>query len=304
MKKIFLGLFSLTLLGLLVTPIRDYFKRSPIEELPSKNSLIPKTASKKVQSVQRIVLNKIIPKPHLEKKNIRLIEEALMDYQVNPKDFMKSSQLSKDEAKKFISKTYSNLKECLSEGCGQLPDEETGFYDSANTVAVSTMIRVLEIAEANFEELESNEWLDQSELLDLMDSPSSKLRKLALSSLFKHYPEKSFENTINKLEGLSGYKAGDAVEELIPYLNNENKGSFVEMTKEIISEGDPFTITEVLSKSEEAILDPSQIEDIGSQLCVFKRSKKTEVAFNSMNYSMGNLAKNSGARFNLKEYCR
>jgi hypothetical protein len=130
------------------------------------------------------------------------------------------------------------------------------------------------------------------------------LRKLALKNLFKHYPEKSFENTIDKLEGLSGYKAGDAVEELIPYLNNGNKNSFVEMTKEIIKEGDPFTITEVLSKSEKASLNQTHIEDIGSQLCVFKRSKKTEVAFNSMNYSMGNLAKNSGARFNLKEFCR
>lgn len=300
MKKIFLGLFSLTLLGLILGPLKNLFK----EEAPVVRPTLPKEITEKTKSVQKKILEKVLPKLEKSKSSVELIEESLMDYHVNPKDFIATSKLTKEEAKDYIKNTYTNLKGCFDTGCGQEPDEETGFYDPANTVAVSTMIRIFEIADANFEDLSSSEWLGQDELLGYLDHPSSKLRKLALKNLFKRYPEKSFQKTMQKLGSLSGYQAGDAVKELVPYLDQNNSDSFVELTKEIIKEGEPFTITEILTNSEKATLSEAQIEDIGSQLCVFNRSKKTEIAFNSMNHSLGNLAKNSGTRFDLKAYCR
>lgn len=300
MKKIFLGLFFLTLLGIIISPLRGLFKEeatqiSKVE--PSVKEILPESATKKVEDVQEKVLKKIFKEKASQKE-----AQFLLDSETTSDFYLEKAGIVPAKAKEFLRDGFSELKSCLHEGCGQGPDDD-GFYDPANTVAVSVMIRILEVADINSEELSTKEWLEKDDLLDLLKSPNQKLRRLALKNLFKNYPSQSVSETLSSMQELEGYEAGDAIEGLIPYLTPENRESFVGTIKDIIKKGEVFTITEVLEKSEKAELESSHIEDISKELCHYK-TPEGETAFKAMNFSINTMASNNGFQFQLDKFCR
>lgn len=267
----------------------------------SENQILPDSIPKIVDKKTDDILSKVIDK---NTQNTTAYK-AFVDSGFKAPFYLREAKIGAQEGREFLEKTFDSLKDCFKEGCGQGPDEE-GFYDPANTVAMISMKRLLEVALLDPEVLETGEWLSKDDLLGLLDAENSQVRKLALQNLMGLHKNEAgvFNEVLKQSEGLSGYNAADTIEELLPYVGPENKAQMVDTLTQIAKEKDGFTVTEVLERAEKLEVDESQIKEIGSELCRFSKRKTEKGNFKAMNYTMKIMAKNSGVNFSLESYCR
>lgn len=300
MKKV--ALFIL----LIVTGLGIYFVLKPAQEPPSsldpsQANLLPDAIPHMVDQKTNDVLEKVVPSSLKKSKAY----EAFVDVNFKAPFYLREAELTAEEGREFVEKTFDSLKECYKEGCGQGPDEE-GFYDPANTVAMVSMKRILEVALLDPTVLETQEWLEKEDLYELLDAANSQVRKLALQNLMSLHKNEPgvFGEVLKRSENLKGYSAADTIEQLIAYVGDQNKAEMVDTLAQIAKVQDGFTVTEVLERAEKMQVKPEDLETIGSELCRFSKTKADQRNFKAMNYTIGNMAKKSGTSFNLATYCR
>jgi hypothetical protein len=274
---------------------------SQLPENLSEDQILPSGIPEIVNKETDGVLSKVVPKDMQETKAYK----AFVDSGFKAPFYLREAKLGAEEGREFLEKTFESLKNCYKEGCGQGPDEE-GFYDPANTVAMVSMKRILEVALLDPQVLETNEWLQKDDLIDLLNAENSQVRKLALQNLMSlHKGEPGvFNEVLKQSENLKGYNAADTIEELLPYVNSDNQAQMVDSLAQIAKEKDGFTVTEVLERAENLRVTKPQIEEIGSELCRFSKVKTESGNFKAMNYTLEVMAKKSKINFSLKSYCR
>ncbi len=264
------------------------------------SSLLPQEIENKVVGTQEQVLSKVLKKAQLNSPAYKVFTNP----STTASFYLKDAGLSAKEGKEFLKEAFDSLKECAADGCGQVPDEDTGFYDAANTVAMISVKRILEAALLEPENLEAKEWLTQDDLIDLLNAPNSDVRKLSLKNLMKLHPsESTMEKVLDHGNKLSGYEAGDFVEGLIPYANEQNTDSLVDGIVEMMDSDDKLTAIDVLQRAEKLKVNSSQIERMAKTPCSIKGMKNQEANFKAMNYSLKVMAQNSNIEFDLKNYC-
>ena len=263
-------------------------------------SLLPNELPELVNDHAHQVLSKVIKKDLQKTKAYK----AFINPSLKTPFYLRDAKLGAEEGREFLYSTFTTLKDCFKEGCGQEPDKD-GFYDASNTVAMISMKRVLEIALLDPEFLETKDWLAKDDLLGLLDAPNSKVRSLALKNLMSLYNKEPaiFNEVLRASEELSGYEASSAIEGLLPYVTKENKRSFLDALNAIAKEKDGFTVTEVLEKAESIKVEENEIKELGSELCRFSGVKTQSQNFKAMNYTLKNMATNSGINFSLKNHC-
>lgn len=264
------------------------------------SKILPDDISNQVNDQADLVLSKVIKKESQETKAYK----AFIDPSLKTPFYLRDAKLSAEEGREFLNETFTALKDCFKEGCGQEADKD-GFFDPENTVAMISMKRVLEIALLDPEFLETKEWLEKDDLLGLLDAPNGQVRSLALKNLMSLHKKDPaiFNEILRASEELKGYEAGSTIEGLMPFVNSDNRASFIDALNMIAKEKDGFTVTEVLEKAESLKVNEREVKEIGSELCRFKKEKTQAANFKAMNYTINNMAVNSGLNFSLKDYC-
>lgn len=261
-------------------------------------SQIPQDVTEKVANKKEEVLSQVI-RPENQKSKAFKNFKAL-DF--NADFYLQDPEVTAAQGRKFLEETYQDLKKCYRQGCGQEPDGD-GFYDPALTVAMTSMKRILEVALLEPEKLEASEWLTTDELKEMLDVENEDIRKLALKNLLtlhKNDPQ-VFNEILRETDGLEGEKAADLMEELMKHVDDSNKAAFLQSLEMIAKEKDAYTANQVLQKTEGLKVSKEQIKALGQELCRFKNDTFN---FNGLDYSLKNMAANSGHQFTLKSYCR
>ncbi len=225
-----------------------------------------------------------------------------VDTKVTTDQFLKSARVG--QAKEFVKESFKSLKDCYREGCGQVADEEDGFYDPALTVAQQSLKRILEITAKYPKELDLKNWISEDDLLDLLGAENEGLRKAAFDNLVTlNGATKSFQNVLDRTRDLEGDAAGEAVKNLLSIVNDDNKQELVDAIALINKEGDSATILGILENLEGLKVSQSQINQITEGLCRFKGEKAQSHNVAAMNYYVKTMATNSGLEVDSTNYC-
>ncbi len=282
LKKLVLLTFSLILAG-------------GVFFLASSDSEVEIVSPINTTSIKENQLSKVLPKEVQENKGYQslLASTAAEDL---------TKDLSQSESRELLQKSFETLSACYQTGCGQGPDHD-GFYDPSLTVATITLKRVLEATASNFDQSQAKEWLTEEALSEFLLSENKGLRKAALENLFKLKGDKAFEVVLEKTRDLEGYGAGDAVEDLLTQLNEENRSSLIDSIELLGKEKDSFTILEVLERVAKVEVDLTQIKQIGQGLCRFVEVPTEAMNVKAMNHYLSKWAENNGISFNLNSHC-
>jgi HEAT repeat protein len=210
--------------------------------------------------------------------------------------------LNSKESRELLQKSYETLSECYNIGCGQGPDRD-GFYDPSLTVATITLKRILDVTASNFEKSAANLWITEEKLLEFLESENSELRRTSLANLFKLKGEEAFAIVIEKVRDLEGYAAGEIVEDLVSYLDEEKKQSFFDTIELLFKEKDSFTILETLERIETIKVSLSKLQQLSERLCRFVSIPTEGMNVKAMNHYLAKWAENNGISFNLNSHC-
>lgn len=260
---------------------------------------IPKEVTKNVKNKKDEILSQVVRKENQSGKAYKNFKSLSFSADF----YLQDPEVTAAQGRKFLEETYQDLKKCYRQGCGQKPEEEDGFYDPALTVAMTSMKRILEVALLEPEKLAADEWLTTDELKEMLSVENEDIRKLALKNLFTLHKDNPqvFNEVLRESDNLQGEKTADLMEELLGYVDDSNKAAFLESLNMIAKEKDAYTANQVLQKTETLKVSQDQIRALGQELC---RLKKDTHNFNGLNYSLKNMATNSGHQFTLKNYCR
>lgn len=269
---------------------------SPTQEEASP--IVPQEVTNKVTQTKEAILSQVIRTEN--QKGAAYQNFAALDFSAD--FYLQDPKVTAEQGRKFLEETYSDLKKCYRQGCGQGPDKD-GFYDPALTVAMISMKRVLEVTLLEPEKLGAKDWLTMDELKDMLNVENEDVRKLAFKNLIglhKDNPE-VFQEILRESDQLEGEKAADLVGELMNYVDENNRDAFLSSLEMIAKEKDAYTANKVLRRTQEMSVDANQIKVIGQELCRFKNDTFN---FNGLNYSLKNMAAKSDHQFSLKDYCR
>lgn len=249
-------------------------------------------------SYRERILQKALPSRVTTTKSYK----SFIDSNMTADQFIKTS--GAEEVKEFIKTTFMSIKSCYKEGCGQLPDEDDGFYDPALSVAQQTLRRVLEITAKYPKELNIKDWITKENLLDLLNVENEELRNLAIKNLMTiEGNKKGFETILNKARDLDEDAVATAIRGLITHVDKDNKQEFVDTLSLIVKEKDSGTILEMLRGLDGLIISKSQISQIIQGLCRFKDQKNENQNLKAINYYIKAMAVKSGIRLNSRSYC-
>jgi len=213
-----------------------------------------------------------------------------------------TEKLNAAQSKELLKESYQSLVDCYQTGCGQGPDKD-GFYDSSLTVSTITLKRVLEVTVASFEKSSAREWLNEEQLLSLLESDNKELRKAALANLLKLKGETAFEAILEKSRDLEGYGAGDIIEDLLSHLDESNREKFFGTLELIYKEKDSFTILETLERIESIQVSLPRLKQVSEGLCRFINKPAEAMNVKAMNHYLSSWAQNSGNSFSLNNHC-
>lgn len=264
---------------------------------PIKESLVG-NVHQQALSYREKILQKALPSKVTKTKSYK----NFMDSRMTADKFINASRVG--EVKEFVKTTFKSLKGCYKEGCGQLPDEDDGFYDPALTVAQQSLRRLLEITSKYPKELNLKEWVTEDDLTDLLNVENENLRKMALKNLMiLEGNKKGFETVLNKTRDLDEDAVATAIKGLVEHVNEGNKQEFVDTLSLIVKEKDSGTILEMLRHLKGLSVSEDQISQISEGLCRFKDQKGENQNLKAMNYYIKTMASKSGIRLNQGNYC-
>ena len=263
--------------------------------LASSDSEIEIVSPINTSSIKENQLSKVLPKEVTASKGYQQLLAATPANEI-------TNNLNASESRELLQKTFETLSSCYQTGCGQESDYD-GFYDPSLTVATTTIKRVLEATAANFEKTQAKDWLTEEALTEFLTSDNRSLRKAALQNLMKLKGDQAFEAILEKTRDLEGYGAGDAIEDLLTEINEENRGNLIDSIELLGKEKDSFTILEVLEKVAQVKVDLVQIKQIGQGLCRFVEVPTEAMNVKAMNHYLSKWAENNGISFNLNSHC-
>jgi len=242
------------------------------------------------------ILQKALPSKVTQTKSYK----NFMNSRMTTDQFINASRVG--EVKEFVEVTFKALNSCYKEGCGQLPDEDDGFYDPALTVAQQSLRRLLEITAKYPKELDLKKWLTRTDLTDLLNVENEGVRKLALKNLMIiEGNKKGFEEILNKTRDLNEEAVATAIKGLVEHVNEGNKQEFVDTLSLIIKEKDSGTILEMLRQLDGFSVSEDQISQISEGLCRFK--DKNNQNKNAIDYYIKTMASKSGIRLRQGQTC-
>ncbi len=250
------------------------------------------------ESYREKILTKALP----EKVTKTQAYKSFVDSKITTDQYLKTARVG--QAKEFVKESFKSLKDCYREGCGQMPDEDDGFFDPALTVAQQSLKRVLEITAKSPKELAIKEWISETDLLDLLGAENEGLRKAAFENLVAlNGKSDAFKSVLDQARDLEGDSAGAAIKNLLSLVNEDNKQELVDAIALINKEGDSATVLGVLENLEGLTVSQSQINQITEGLCRFKGQKSVAHNVKAMNYYVKTMASNSGIELQEAHYC-
>lgn len=277
--------------------LKKFEKQEQDKSFPIKESLI-ENVHQQALTYREKIFKTALPSKITKMKSYK----NFMDSRMTVDKFMNTSRVG--EVKEFVKATFKSLKGCYKEGCGQLPDEDDGFYDPALTVAQQSLRRLLEITERYPRELNLKELISGDDLIDLLNAENEDLRKVALRNLMLlKGNKKGFETILNQSRNLDEAAVATVIEGLVKYVNKNNKQDFVDTLSLIVREKNSGTILEMLRHLEGFSVSQDQISQISEGLCRFKGQKPFAHNLKAMNYYIKTMAKRSGILIGSANYC-
>ncbi|MBC98277.1 MAG: hypothetical protein CME63_11035 [Halobacteriovoraceae bacterium] len=271
------------------------------EQIDSEHSIdhsLVANAHKEANTYRKKILEKALPKKATGSAAYR----NFVDSAVTTDQYLEELRIG--QAKEFLKTSFKSLKDCYREGCGQLPDEDDGFYDPALSIAQQSLKRLLEITARHPKKLDLRNWMEESELLDLLGAENQGLRQAAFENLVNLKGTKeAFQDILEKTRELQGEAAGDALKNMLTFVNEDNKQDLIDSMALISKEGSSATVLGILENLSELKVSQSQINQITEGLCRFKEKKSESHNVAAMSYYLKSMAANSGIELEAQNYC-
>ncbi len=272
-------------------------KKGESDNISLNESLVGNVHNQAVNYREKI-LQKTIPSKVTKTKAYK----NFVDSRITTDNFLQESRLG--QAKEVIRESFKSLKECYKDGCGQIADEDDGFYDPALTVAQQSLRRVLEITAKNPKEMGIKDWITEEDLIDLLGAENKHLRKAAFANLVHLKGQReAFSSILEQARDLEGDAAAETIKNLTELVSDENKQDLIDIISLINKESDSATIIGILENLTEFKVTLSQINQISEGLCRFKENKTENHNIKAMNYYIKSMAKNSGINLDTTNYC-